>query len=485
MKESYKKTSIDTIINATADFALIPLTFIRLPILTKNLSTVDYGVWSLVFTTIALITPFTTLGLGVSMSRFLPSEKNSRNLQNSFFSVLIFRLSIVLGICGIVFMNKASISNILFEGYDELLLITLVLLVFNTIESLYLRLLTIIRNIRLRSIIKIINGYIPTFIIALLLINNFKLIEVLYSIIAFKLFLVIYLFVNQLIDTGISRPDFSMIKDYLSYGLPTMPSSMGFWIVNLSDRYIIAMLIGASQVGIYSAAYQIGSIPYTISSLINFVIMVATARLYDDGKIDEVKAHLSYSLKYFLMISIPFFFGSLIISHEILLQFSTKEIANGGKLVIPIVALANLFFGVYNLWRYVLLLTKQTKYLVYIWAISAPINIIFNFLLIPRIGIIGAAISTIFCYFISMIAVGYIALKTLTFRFQIKFIIKSIIASLGMLTYVFFSKPIDGILETLIIIFFGVIIYFLLLFLQKSFNENEIALLKSFIKKKI
>ena len=99
-------------------------------------------------------------------------------------------------------------------------------------------------------------------------------------------------------------PDFSILIKFLKYGLPTLPSSMSFWLVNLSDRYFISFFLGTASLGIYSASYSLGSIPRLFSTLINFIIMVAVSKLYDEGKFDEVKDHLSYALKYFLMLNV-------------------------------------------------------------------------------------------------------------------------------------------------------------------------------------
>ena len=41
--------------------------------------------------------------------------------------------------------------------------------------------------------------------------------------------------------------------------------------------------------GIYSAAYAIGSIPHMISSLINFIMLVALSELYDKGEFERLK----------------------------------------------------------------------------------------------------------------------------------------------------------------------------------------------------
>lgn len=482
MKKSYIKTASDTLTNSFADFVLIPLVFVRLPLLTKNLSSDEYGIWSLIFTTVSLLTPFTTLGLGVAMSRFLPAEKNLEKIRNSFYSVLLFRLMVVTVILVIILLFESVIADHLFNGSRKLVAITGALLLLNILESIYMRLVTILRNIKLRTIIKIINGYLPIFCIAILFLNGYGLMSIILAVLAIKSTIVIFLAIHISLRIGLSIPDLSMIKDYLKFGLPTLPSSMGFWLVNLTDRYIILYLLGPAQVGIYFAAYQLGNIPYIFSSLINFIIMVATSKLYDEGKIDEVRTHLSYSLKYFIALTIPFIFGMTILSGQLLRIFSTTEIALEGYFVTPLVALANLFLGVYSILKYILLLTKKTKLMATIWLVAAPFNIILNILLIPIIGINGAALATVISYFLSMCVAGYFSFKEISFRIDILFLIKSIFSSLIMSIFIWYMKPWDGIFDIIITLVIGALLYILLLLLLRAFNQNELLLIKSLIK---
>ena len=47
---SYSETIKDSSINAIARILLLPITFLTLPVLTNNLSIIDYGLWGLIFT---------------------------------------------------------------------------------------------------------------------------------------------------------------------------------------------------------------------------------------------------------------------------------------------------------------------------------------------------------------------------------------------------------------------------------------------------
>ena len=82
------------------NFLVVLNTIILIPILTKNLSTSDYGIWIQVITTNFLITSFVSLGLPYTMVRFLSAETDRKKIQDGFYSmaslILIFSFLISL-----------------------------------------------------------------------------------------------------------------------------------------------------------------------------------------------------------------------------------------------------------------------------------------------------------------------------------------------------------------------------------------------------
>ena len=109
------------------------------------------------------------------------------------------------------------------------------------------------------------------------------LVDIAYSLLLFKVLLIVYLsfyFKSKIYFTNVNT---IILKKYLKFGLPTLPSSISFWFVNLSDRYIISFFAGASLLGAYTASYTIGSIPRVISSIITFILLIAISNLYEKG----------------------------------------------------------------------------------------------------------------------------------------------------------------------------------------------------------
>ena len=485
MKKSYKKTFDDTLTNSIARLLLIPQPFLLIPLLTNNLSLSDYGLWGLIFTTCSLISPFTSLGLGTSMSRFVSSDRSKKNMSEGFFTVLFTRIFITLILVFFFFVFRTHIANYFFESREEIINLTAIFIIILTIEPIFIRLLRIIRKIKIISIIQLIDGY-GTLILYFIILKSFggDIIDIAIALLIYKVLLLVYLsfyFKNKI---AIKKLNFQLLIKYLKFGLPTLPSSLSFWFVNLSDRYIISFFVGASLLGAYTASYTIGSIPRMISSILNFILLIAISELYNKGLFDEVRNHLKYALKYFLVFSIPYIFATFYMSYDVLIILTTIEIANLSGLIPFIVSVAYLFLGIYAVFTNCLLVTKKTKKIAFAWIFSLPINIVFNIIFIPKLGIIAAAYSTLISYFISMSYIVYHGYREFSFNIEWSFIIKAFLSTFIMILFIknfHSSNTVQVVFEILSSIF----IYLTLIFLMKGFNKKEINLMLSIIGKKI
>lgn len=482
MESSYRKTALDTTINITAFIILIPLDLIRLPLLTKNLTLQDYGRWGQLKTTVSLSIAFTSLGLGTAMTRFLASEENREELQEGFYSILLARLLICLIIALVVFLFAFPIAMYFFDGAVQIVQISAALIVMTTLEPIYMRLVTIFRQVKVRTIINITDGYARIGLFAALLLTGHELLSIILAILAVKVVVVIFLIFWVSSQIGFKRPKFSRMKEYLRFSLPTVPSSIGFWLVNLSDRYVIAYLLGATSVGIYYAGYSIGQLPFVISGLLHFIMPVAIFQLYDTDRMEEVKNHLSYLAKYFLAVTIPFIFGAAVMAKPVLMVLTTPEIATHAWPVVQIIALSFLFFGIYNVVQYILLATKKTKPIAFIWTISAIVNLGLNILVVPYWGIVGAAITTLIAYFLVMCITCYFAFKEFTFNTNWSFIVKSLLASAVMSLVLWLMAP-QGTVYTLLTVVVGIVVYGVMIVTLRGFTKTEFEFFKGLLRR--
>jgi O-antigen/teichoic acid export membrane protein len=277
---------------------------------------------------------------------------------------------------------------------------------------------------------------------------------------------------------GFGVPKFKQIGEYLKYSAPLTPNSLIRWVTDSSDRYMVSYFLELSQVGIYSASYTIGSLTQLFLTPIQFILFPELSRLFDEGNIEEIKVYLCYSMKYFLLIAIPAVFGLSALAKPMLEIFTTQEFISG-SIVIPFIALSGLLAGIFQIIINITHLVKKTKFNLYIHTFAALLNVIFNVLLIPSIGIVGAAIATLISYTFMVIICIHVSFKYIKFNLNFYFILKSIMASSIMFGVIFCLNP-SSIMELFSSVLLGAFVYIAVMILIKGISGYELNLLKSF-----
>ncbi len=190
-------------------------------------------------------------------------------------------------------------------------------------------------------------------------------------------------------------------------------------------------------------------------------------RYYEEKNTEKVRIFLKYSIKYFLLISIPAAFGLSILSKPILLILTTPAIALNGYLVTPFVAASAVLFGFYAIAGNILILEKRTKIMGSIWLIAAVLNLSLNIIFVPYFGILGAAAITLIAYLAAFILTILYSSKFFKFDFDMNFIVKSLIASIVMSGIILYLNP-YGILNVIIAVVIGAVVYIVLLLIFKG-----------------
>jgi len=279
---------------------------------------------------------------------------------------------------------------------------------------------------------------------------------------------------------GFQLPKFSHLKSYLKYGLPLTPNSAILWIINSSDRYMIGYFMGATATGIYSAAYGISQYSSFLLGPIMLVLFPTITKSYEEQNLSETRNYLKYSVKYFMMISIPSAFGISILARPILQLLTTSEFLPGSTIV-PIVASGAIFFGFYHISMHIIHLVKKTKFVVMLLSTSAALNIVLNIILIPRMGILGAAVATLIAYGVLGMLALIVTRRYLKFDLSAPFMLKSVFSSVIMALCIWLIDPESAAL-IIISILVGIIIYFSVLLLIRGLSKEELVFFMNFFK---
>jgi O-antigen/teichoic acid export membrane protein len=425
------------------------------------------------------------LSLNASIVRFLSAEEDAGKVREDFFSA-----------CSIVIISGVAFSLLLFflsdylaasifkdAGSSSFIKLGSALVLINSLYPVLLAFFRMRRKIGLYSILNFVQDVLQFGLVVTAILLGYKLGGVITAfIISGILVIMISLFIISR-QTGFQLPKFSHMKSYLKWGIPLTPTAAIMWIIVVSDRYIVSYFLGVSAAGVYSAAYVMGQYASFVMVPLGIVLYPTISKTYDGGNRDETSNYLKYSLKYLMMIVVPAAFGLSILAKPLLRIFTTPEFVVGSS-VVPFVAFGAVLFSFYQICVYILQLVGKNQIIVVLLGTSATLNVILNLVLIPHIGIVGAAIATLIAYGVLGLLTLLVTRRYLKFDLCILFILKSLLSSAIMTLCIWLINP--GTLTMLIIsIFTGVIIYFVMLVLLRALSRAELAFFINFIKSHI
>lgn len=463
---------------ATGFTALSELIFV--PIFTKLFSSETYGVWVTYITIVQLITPITLLGLTGAFIRFTAGVADKEEIRENFYSafVIIFAFSLLISL---LFSLTASHLPAKLFGTElevhKLIKVGSFLIFSWALELFVLSYYRAFLRIRRYAILIITQTSLEILAVLFLATHGYKLITIACFFIAIRFAIFILCYTGIVKEIGIKAPDFSNIRPYLYYGLPLIVSPALVWIVKLSDRLIIKYFLDFSAVGVYSAAYNIGSVITLYSVTLQGGLAPTLCTLWNKNEFKKARDKLSLSMKYFLLLAIPSCFGLLALSKEILRVFTRPEFIEKGYLIIPIVGFAITCYGIYFLSANVLGLVKKTYLITIILGVGALINVVLNFLLIPRINILGAAIATLIAFIFMALVMVLTAHKYFKFGLNPNFVAKSIVAS-GIMAFIIRQLSVSNLWTLIFAMLIAIVVYGILIFLLKGISKEEILDLK-------
>lgn len=455
---------------------------ILLPILTKTLSIEEYGIWAQIIVTIGLIPSIILLGLPYAMVRFLAGAKRIEEIQEGYYSIYAIVLFASLAVTLLLFSSSGIVASTLFDGNQTVVKILSLILFIECLNNVQLNFFRTSQQMKKYSSFLLIQTCLNIALVACFVLSGHGIAGAAMGILVSR-FLVFLIMVSLIVsEIGIKIPKFTNLRDYIVFGLPTIPGNLSRWVVNSSDRYVIGILLGTAFVGYYSPGYTLGYAIYMFVAPLTIILPAILSKYYDEHKMREAKMVLKYSLKYFLLLAIPSSFGLSLLSEPLLEMLSTSAIAREGYLVTPFVAVGTVFFGASVIVNHVVIMEKKTAIMGSIYTLAAILNLGLSLVLVPYIGIVGAAIATLVAYLFVFIVGIYYSFKYLRFDVDLLFISKSIFASIAMSFVIIIWNPEGGLSNMMITIGVCAFIYAAILLLLRGMTKEELLFFKRLLR---
>jgi O-antigen/teichoic acid export membrane protein len=362
----------------------------------------DFGVLSYSIAIIGVMYPIATLGTDPILFRNILNDKNKTSVYLHTARVIRLFASTLLVVSIVIFLLLSSES----EELKNILYIMLVGLFFD-VSRVYKEYFLSISQNQYIAISSIVSVLLSNFLKLTFIIFN---LSVIWFAVAFTLSKVLdycslRYFYRKLEPNDRSTFDLSVAKKLFHDSWPLIFTSFAGLLYLSTDQILVKNLLGYEELGLYSAGTKLVLVLLVIPPIISNILyprILDSYRIDPKEKfIDKLKLVYFFNLALALSIYVFFlFFGDLIIE----LLFGGKYVQSGIILKTYSATMIFVFFNALN--NKLLILANLQKLMLSRNILGLIINLFLGLVLIPKIGIIGAAIGTLITQFLVMLSYG-------------------------------------------------------------------------------
>ncbi|MBN1622144.1 MAG: flippase [Endomicrobiales bacterium] len=467
----------NSLVTFVASLANKLLSFVFFIYVARYLGPTYFGKYSFIFSFITFFIIISSFGMDGLTVREVAKDKSSANayLFNSTLLKLIFvALSWIIIVFLMILMKKDMHTNM------GLLIISFCLLPDSILKS-FRNIFWGYEKLEYNTLLDILFRVIIVALGLYFIFSDYGFLSILLvSIIASSITLLgaIYIYVFY-IDRIKFQFDLNLCKYLLATGFPFLLTGILVSINHKIDKVMLSLIKGDDAVGWYGTAHGLTDALIFISTAINTSIYPIFSRLYKDCKTSFDTA-LNKTLKFLLILALPIAVGTTILSKKIILFAFPLDYTNSIVALRILIWGTSLFF-MNSIMSSALYSTDRQKYIAKIGLAMAIINIVLNFIFIPKYSYIGASFTTVITEFI-----GFLWLFILNQRLVAKIqllnpFIKSLASSTVMGIFILFIFNFN----LFLVIGLGALCYFIMLIILKSFDNSDILLFKQMLPLKI
>jgi len=251
--------------------------------------------------------------------------------------------------------------------------------------------------------------------------------------------------------------DGKLLGQMMSYGFPILIVGLTGMVNQNIDKVLIPFLIPDEknpmfQLGVYGANYKLAVL---MNMFIQAFRYAFEPFFFARGGSKDDPGVYATVMKYFVIFGLLIFLG-MVLYIDIIKVIIDSEYHVGLK-VVPLVLLANLFFGIYftlSLWYK---LTDKTRYGAYMALVGAAITLALNIVLIPTMGYMGSAIAVFACFLVMMIVSYILGQKFYPVPYDLKRISIYFTVALSLYALSFYTRELTNALKYLSHTFFIVV----------------------------
>jgi O-antigen/teichoic acid export membrane protein len=475
MFDKIKRLGTETAIYGVSTILGRFLTFILTPVYANMLPPSEVGIIATVYAYIGFLNVLYGYGMEGAYMKYTSTLEIGNRKQNFFVPFLSLTITSVAFSLFIIWQSEslAAMAN-LSARYQSLPTYTAWVLFLDALSIIPFASLRMAGKARQFASIRLANIIVNVACNLLFLLYYKMGIEgIFYSNIIASAFSLVLLIPTIISNTSMEWSG-SLYRALLRFAVPTVPSFIATMMIQVIDRPILEALTDKATVGIYQANYRLGIFMMLIVSMFDFAWRPF---FLSHANEPDAKPLFARVLTYFMLVTssvfliVSFFIDDIVKLPIFWGRSILPEPYWAGLSIVPVVLLAYVFLGISNNVAAGIYIEKRTRQLPAITFLGAFVNIVANFLLIPILGIMGAAIATLLSYAVMAIALYIVVRRFYPVEYEFGRIVKiSLSALIVFVLYLLVKPPVMELLwKCALLVLFGALMYWM-----KFFEREEL-----------
>lgn len=398
---------------------------------TRLLSPSQYGVLEVFNRTLEMLGIFAAVGIGMAALRSYFGKEKGEGDKTVFSTAMAFAVANSLWIAVALSAAAGLISQLLLgtTDYAGLFRLTFSILIFEQgfgVVRTYLKATGKPGPYSILSVSKyaVTLGLIITFLV-------FVGREVKYVLAATLIANVLFFVPSALVL--LSRIGFRVsregLKRMLAFGFPFVPGGILLFVLNNADRFLLVKMTGQGEAGLYALGYRIALVP---AMLVLVPFQAAWGPfMMEKGETREGPVLFARILSYLTAAYCGVCLVLALFAKEAIAIIAAPAYAESYR-VIPPVLLGYVFWVVSVILDAGIYVTRRTAWKPLLLAVGAGTNVVLNLLLIPRLGMMGAAYATAVGFFVFVVCTYLVSVRLYPVPYERGKVLLAVLAAVAL-----------------------------------------------------
>ncbi|MBS3781852.1 MAG: flippase [Candidatus Thermoplasmatota archaeon] len=419
------------------------LAFLSKAILAKYYGPNGLGLIALALMILGITTKLSAGGFDAALKKFIPKflvDDDQKKVSGTMLTVLLISL-LLSGTTGVfIYLFSYQISVTLFnsQSLSPLLKIFALLIPLQSLLVLLSHIFLAFERTKIKVTFRDIGEHLSHFLLFLVVIGiGGSIVNIAYTylltgaILVFLSFVVLEKKVYPFLKILASRSAAFIPKKILGYSLPLLFSGIFVLGMGWTDTFMLGFYKTEDVVGIYNLVLSVSLLLLIFLHSINQIFFPVISDLHAKKEFDGLARTFGTVLRWIFFLTFPFFLFLIVFAEPILTIFFPKYVPGWRALVI--LGIGMMFRAGLGPVGHTLKTYSETHFIFKMNAVLLPLNVGLNIVLIPVIGLEGAAIATATVFIINNIVEMWKVRTIISFDLSFISYLKYTIASVSPL----------------------------------------------------